>query len=159
MANGRDIYGRRNDSYAGTFTADLAKLTFAAGGTLDLPGLLVQQMTTNYTQQMSRVYELGSNNVYYVIGRAAGNMGINRIAGPKKLGRAFLDKYGNGCNAGTNVLQFSLIEGCDAQQGSAEKYTCNFVVITSISLAVSSQEVLVNSGIQAAFSAFEYDEQ
>jgi hypothetical protein len=155
-----DIFNRTPDTYGGAFTADSAKLTFSglAQGN-SLLGLLVQQMQASYQQPLTKVFELGSNAIYYIVGRTSGSLNINRISGPRKLGAAFYSKFADACQARTNTMQFAMLGGCgfDAAGNAQEQYTCNFVVITTLTIGVTSQDTIVNNGIQATFSSFLYD--
>ncbi len=43
-------------------------------------GLLAQQIQVGYSQQVNRFYEIGTNNVYMVRGRAEGQMSMSRVS-------------------------------------------------------------------------------
>ncbi len=110
-----DIFNRSTVNYGGSFAADGARVTFAGGGALQgnaNPGLLVQRMTFAYQQQVTRLYELSSNTIYYVGGRTAGDASMDRVLGPKALSQAFYAAYGDICNAASNTLQASLNAQC-----------------------------------------------
>lgn len=150
-----DLFSRSSDSFGGSFAADSAKLVFPGmGGEF---GMLVQQMQAQYSQQLSKIYEVGSNKFYYVAGRTTGGLNINRIDGPVKLGRTFLEKFGNVCNAGSNNMSFQLTSGCGAGGGSNTTYTAKFVVVQAVTIAVASQDMMINNGIQAMFGSFSYE--
>ncbi len=84
-----DIYSRTTDAYGGSFAADQGTLTFPAliGGKGSDAGFLIQNMQANYTQNVTRLYEIGSPNVYYVGGRTQGSASIQRVVGPRKVAR------------------------------------------------------------------------
>ena len=156
-----DTFNRNTDAFGGSFAADAAKVTFPAliGGQGADAGLLVQNMAANYTQQVTRLFEVGSPNVYYVGGRTAGNASVARVVGPRKIAKEFYLTYGDICRARTNTLHFSVSTGCDGdQQGFARaSYTAHFVVITTIGISVASQDMLINEQLGMMFSSFLYN--
>jgi hypothetical protein len=152
-----DIFNRNTDSFGGSFAADQAKVTFPAllGGNGADAGLLVQNMSMNYTQQVTRLFEVGSPKIYYVGGRTAGNATLARVVGPRKVAQAFYSTYGDICNARTNTLHFSVTTGCEGNASAA--YTAHFVVITSIGVSVAAADMLINEQLQMMYSSFLYD--
>jgi len=155
-----DIFNRSTDSFGGSFAADQAKVTFPAllGGGADA-GLLVQNMAANYSQQVTRLFEVGSPNIYYVGGRTSGSASIARVVGPKKIAAEFYSTYGDICNARTNTLHFSVETGCDGSQSGFARasYTCHFVVITTIAVSVAAADMLINEQLQMMYSSFLYN--
>jgi len=153
-----DIYNRVSDAYGGSFAADQARVTFPAlitGGS-DV-GLLMQSLQTTYSQQVTRLFELGSPSVYYVGGRTSGTASVQRIMGPKKLSASFYQTYGDVCRARTNSLHFSMVAGCDNQsEGTRAAYTCHFVVITTVAIGVTAGDMMINESLQMMFSSFLY---
>lgn len=156
-----DIYNRNTDSFGGSFAADQAKVTFPAliNGAGSDAGLLVQNMTANYTQQVSRLFEVGSPAVYYVGGRTAGQASIARIIGPKKIAKEFYSTYGDVCRARTNTLHFSVSTGCDGSSVNFARasYTAHFVVITTVGISLGAADMLINEQLQMMFSSFLYN--
>lgn len=156
-----DIYNRNTDTFGGSFAADQARVTFpalinAAGADA---GLLVQNMTANYTQQISRLFEVGSPAVYYVGGRTAGQASIQRIIGPRKIAKEFYSTYGDICRARTNTLHFSVSTGCDGTTTGFARasYTAHFVVITTVGVSLGAADMLINEQLQMMFSSFLYN--
>lgn len=152
-----DIFNRTTDVFGGTFAADQAQMTFPAldGGGSDA-GLLVMNMNVSYTQQLTRLYELGSPALYYVVGRTAGQAAVGRVVGPRKIAAAFYQTYGDACNAATNLLHFSMTTGCGGVAGSGASYTAMFVVVTTVGLAVNSTDMLISEQLSMVFSSFLY---
>jgi hypothetical protein len=84
-----DIFGyNRNPKPAAAFSTDNSVLTLASVGNSkgDASGLLVQNWNINYQQQVQEVFELGSNNLYWVKGRPVGQGTLARIIGSKGPG-------------------------------------------------------------------------
>jgi len=156
-----DIFNRTTDAFGGSFAADQAKITFPAltGGAGADAGLLIQNMGANYTQQVTRLFEVGSPNIYYVGGRTAGNATVQRVVGPKKIAREFYATYGDICRARTNTLHFSVATGCDVGTvGFARAaYTAHFVVVNSVAVNVAAADMLINENLAMMFSSFVYN--
>jgi hypothetical protein len=152
-----DIFNRDTDVFGGSFPADQAQVTFPAltGGGAD-SGLLMQNMQVSYTQQITRLYEVGSPAIYYVGGRTAGQFTVARVVGPHAIALAFYSTYGDVCNAATNTLNFSMTTGCGTTAGSQAAYTAHFVVIATVGLAVAAQDMLINEQLAGIFSSFLY---
>lgn len=157
-----DIFNRNTDTYGGSFAADQARVTFPAlanGAGADA-GLLVQNMGANYSQQVTRLFEVGSPAVYYVGGRTSGQASIQRIIGPKKIAKEFYSTYGDVCRARTNTLHFSVATGCDTTTAAGfarASYTAHFVVITTIGVNLGAADMLINEQLQMMFSSFLYN--
>ena len=176
----QEFFGRTASTFGGAFSADDALMTFPAitspNGTAqraEVP-LLLQQAGFNYQQQITRLYELTSNAVYYVAGRAQGTGQLNQVLGPVKLSQNFLRTYGAVCRAGTNVLHFSMAAGCrqaSPGQGGAgvgiaggrnwqdvHAFSANFVVLTSIALQIAAESMLIQQNIGMTIGTLEYED-
>ncbi len=154
-----DIYNRSTDAFGSSFAADQARMTFPAltGGGADA-GLLMQQMQASYTQQVTRLYEIGSPAIYYVGGRTSGQAQIGRVVGPRKIAAAFYSTYGDICNAATNTIHFSMTTGCNnTSTESRASYTAHFVVIVTVGLSVGAADMLINESLAMMFSSFLYN--
>lgn len=154
-----DIFNRTTDSFGGSFAADSAKITFPALANRAgaEAGLLVQNLSCSYQQQVTRLFEVGSPNIYYVGGRTAGQAGISRVIGPRKLAKAFYQTYGDVCNAATNTLQFSAVAGCGQRQGDRAAFVCKFVVIIQVGFTVTAADMMINESMSMMFSSFTYN--
>ena len=148
-----ELFTRAQNVFGGAFAADLGKLTFGEG----LTGTLVQNLNATYMQNVSRLYEVGNSGdaakVYYVGGRAQGQMGIARVVGPSVTVCDFYEKFGNVCNAGQNLVQLTLNPlACD--EGSLT-YNMKFVVLVQVGLSIAAQDMLVNENCSLMFSGLE----
>ncbi len=164
-----DIFGRASDAFGGAFAADAAKVTFAQdpgilgsgeglngfsnnGGV----GLLTQNLSFQYTQQVTRIYELGTNYSFYVAGRTQGSLSVGRILGPRPVALAFYQKYANVCDAATNHLDIELSAGCKVIgefQGQTYAFSLKFCVITSIGVSMTAQDMIINEQLQVMFGS------
>lgn len=150
-----DLFTRAQNEFGGAFSADLGKLTFGAG----LTGTLVQNLNATYMQNVSRLYEVGNTNkaakVYYVGGRAQGQMGLARVVGPAVVVAAFYAKFGDVCNAGDNIISLELDPlHCD---GDSLAYNMKFVVLVQVGLSIAAQDMLVNENCSLMFSGLEVE--
>ena len=130
-------------TYNGGFRADQLTLTFAGQ---DVSGFLVQNVQFSYTQQISMLYEIGSDNVYYVGGRAQGNATLARTIGPAPLAAAFIQNFNDLCNP--QDLNFDSSAGCNS---GGLNYTLEDAVLTTIAASVTSQETVINEQLQFIF--------
>jgi hypothetical protein len=100
-----DILGRKPSPYVGAFAAEESKLRIDG---IDGAGLLVQSLQVGYQQPVQPLFEVGSNNRYFIVGRAQGSMGIERVFGPQRLAEAILARLGNVCSGGSRVLNLEM---------------------------------------------------
>jgi len=166
----RDIFNRITDNFGGSFSADSATLIFPAmsvsGGAA--VGLLIQNLQLTYSQNVSRLYEVGSPRIYYVGGRTEGRGTIQRIIGPRQVTTQFLRKFGDVCAANNN-MEITLDTDCSSELNPFNQdaylspvagtdggisYVCYFVVITSVGFAIAAQDMVINSDTQFMFSNF-----
>src|SRR3954470_21030439 len=103
-----DVFARTQLNFGGAFAADTGLLS---GGTLT--GVMMQNLTLNYSQMISRIYEIGPAGqtpfVYYVGGRSQGNLGVGHVVGPALAMKAFYTSYSDVCSAGQNSISVNLI--------------------------------------------------
>lgn len=176
-----DVFSRSNDSYKGSFAADGAAITFpqfgmvgnagigglaAAGGAGALAaqpggaGLLVQNINLQYSQVITKVYELGTNNIYYIGGRTQGGMGMSRIIGPRPIQVSFYTKFGDICDAATNNIDISVRTGCPTTDGQSagsttqqSTWSAKFCVIQSLGMGVAAMDMVINEQLQLMFGS------
>ena len=173
----RDIFNRRTDVFGGSFAADEASLSFpnndasagsvgrstAEGGYAGDVGLLIQDLQTVYTQNDTRLFEVGRPAIYYVGGRTSGTATIGRVIGPRTIAEAFYTKFGDICQARTNTLEIGIKNGCGTSVNvspfeGVSTYTCHFCVVTSIGIGIRAADMMINETLQMMFSSFDYEE-
>jgi len=130
-------------TYNGGFRADQLTVTFA--GT-DVAGFLVQNIQFSYTQQITMLYEIGSENVYYVGGRAQGTATLGRVIGPAPLGAQFIQNFNDLCEP--QDITFDATQGC---VGGGTNYTLEDAVLTTISVSTTAQDIVINEQLQFIF--------
>ena len=142
-----DVFSR-DVSYGGAFSADGAKMTFAGFAA----GLLIQQVQWQYQQNISRLYEVGSADVYLVAGRTQGQVSLSRVLGPMAIMPTFYTQYGNVCNAAGNLLSFSGQAGCGGvASGTPMTIGINHVVIQQLGGSVQSADMVINETLAMMF--------
>jgi len=154
-----DIFGRLPPDFGGAFGADSAVVAFAVGpGGASIAGgvgLLTQSLQFKYTQQINRIYEVGSRAVFYVVGRTQGSAGVSRVLGPRPVLLAFYQAYGNACYAGQNVLLFQVASGCNlpGDTGAQLAFAMLGVVIVDLEVSVKADDMLVGEQLQLMYTA------
>lgn len=152
-----DVFSRKTDLFGGAFAADSSELYLP--GSSEATGLLVQQLQFTYAQQVTRLYEIGSQAIYYVGGRTNGDASINRVLGPKQLAVQFYQDYGDLCKAGTNTLQFKMSASCPtgAKTRADATLVLGMTVITQIGVTMTAQDMLINEQLRMMYSGLKYE--
>ena len=160
-----DVFSRKTDVYGGGFAADQCVISFPKigdnGGEI---GLLIQRLGITYQQQITRLYEVGHEAIYYVGGRTSGEIAVDRVIGPKVISVQFYTTYGDLCNARTNTLDLSVQTGCAPAGKSFDafstgvRYTAHMCVITSIGVTIAAQDMLINESLRIMTSNLQYQE-
>lgn len=151
------VFQGAGQQHAGSFSADMLRITFgtADGGTSAVAGHIVQSVQFNFTQQISLMFEMGTNNAYYIRGRAQGSAQLARVTGPASTAAAFVKYYSDVCNP--QDITFSSSAGCTTTTGTrtqnaqALTYNLKDTVISTLSAAVSAQDVVVNESLQMIY--------
>lgn len=169
-----DIFSRNISHFGGSFSSDNVVMTFPSVGEFTTAlnvgqgkGLLIQQMSVNYSQGVSKLYELGNPAIYYIGGRTDGTMQLSRVVGPTPVAVAFYTRYGDVCNAGSNMVDFTLKGGCNdalnTDRSFNQKYglavRVNFCVLTNLGLNINSNDVMVNESLGLMFGSLEYNSE
>ncbi len=152
-----DIFNRATPKFGGSFTSDGARLNFA--GDIDGAGLLIQNVSINFQQSITRVWELSSNTTYYIGGRTSGQMGITRILGPAPLSRVFYTRYGDVCEVSDgSVITLNFENDCtpdDGVVGLETTYQVRQPVITAIGVNMSAADMVISENVTMLFATLE----
>lgn len=153
----RDIF-QREQRYRGSFTAEDTIMTIGgfAPGEGDV-GLLVQQVQANYVQNISRIYDLTENAVYFVGGRTQGAAGMQKVIGPTALTQTFYQKYGSVCDMGDNDITLSGEMGCGSQGQSTQRLVLRNCVINSFAFNVTAADALIAENTQIVFNQLGFE--
>ena len=142
-----DIFSR-TVNYGGAFSADGVTVTFGPFGA----GMLVQNISYSYQQAITRLYEVGSPDLYLVAGRTQGQNQLSRVLGPSAILPTFYAQYGDVCNAAGNSIAFSAVMACGAGgTGTPITITMNHCVINQLGVSVSAQDMIVNESLSMIY--------
>lgn len=153
-----DLFTTSEVNYGGAITSQKGII----GGSAAALGILMQNMQLQYSQQVTRLYELGvagaTTNAYYVAGRAQGQLTAAHVIGPNVALKAYYDKYSDVCKAKDNNIDLNLTPNLCQTTGTTGqlKYTCKNCVLTQIGMSVSVQDYLINENSTLMFIGLEY---
>jgi len=173
MAEAKPMFGREKTAIGGVFTSDKAKLQFGQCPDGTVTGVLVQGFNFTYSQQITRLYEIGTDGadntkIYYVGGRTQGAAQFNRVIGPNASIVDMYACYGNVCRACGNHITLQLTE-TDCSDGIAEEcdelgnsggvdYVLRYAVITQVGVSLTAQDMIINETVQLMFSGLTYQQ-
>lgn len=143
-------FGKTQD-HKGTFRAEDLKMTFAGGSG---EGALVQQANFTVNRTVNFLYEIGSNNIYYVGNRRQGQAQLVRVVGGASNFKTMVTKYGDMCQPADLNLQGS--GGCGGVSSNVT-YVLKKATLTSIGASVTAQEIIVNENLGFICSDIEYN--
>lgn len=174
-----DIYGRTPLNYGGGFRHDGASLSIStvggvgggaaggvgqgAAGNLGL-ALIVQQFSVAYQKRLTKIFEFGNPNFYFVEGPPDGQMQIDNLVGPKGLVLTFARVLGDVCAVEKNLLRLGFGTGCgnntaqaaiERAAGAAAALLMRFALVDTISLSGEAQTALVRSQARLMFGSLE----
>jgi ketosteroid isomerase-like protein len=136
----KDIF-KRDSSIGAPFSADDTEFIFVGG---EAQTMIVQSMTVNYRQNVTRLWEIGSDKQYFVSGHQEGDANMARVVGPKPINSAFMQQYGDVCNVQENSITFVVKGDCSTEGG---RIKVSGVVITQVSYSVRAQDMVVNEQV------------
>lgn len=155
-----ELFKRTDVDFGGAMTSEKGMLVPNKG----LTGVLMQNVGLQYSQNVTRLYEIGKagekSKVYYISGRSSGQFSAGHIVGPGVAMKEFYDNFSDVCEAGTNDIELKLgpnICGANAA-GRQIAYNAKFCVLVSIGVSTSAQEFIINQQAQLMFSGMEYNE-
>jgi hypothetical protein len=101
-------YNRQVHKSGQVISSQSALISF--GDDSDKTVTLAQNVTVNYAHRVEPVYELGSDDVFYVTGQPSGTMAISRSVGAEGL----LQSFGSSSQCNLNTINIDLNEevGC-----------------------------------------------
>ena len=146
-----DIFGFNNVTSGSVFSSDEGHLTI---GNLDSGAnvLLIQNWQVQYSQNITPMYEIGSNRVFWSRAHAAGSLSIGRIVSHEDV----LGQLSNGCRATNMTITASngLCNGEDIAGGHI-KLLLKGVVLVGVGWSGQVQQAHINENMQAYFAGLE----
>ena len=148
-----DIYGA-SAKLGGIFKGTSVALVLGGGGEA-AKGSLVQNVNISYTRNINRIWELGSEDTYFIIGHSEGQAQMSQIHG--KSDTDILDKLGDACKALESVLTLdgraSLCEG-----DATFKLVMQGPVVTNRTFAVEAGQFVFTKQAALMFSGLSKSE-
>lgn len=155
-----DIFGyKRSPKPKGVFSTEDSMLTF---GSVTSPiGYLVQQWQIQYQQQVTELFEIGSNELYWAKGRPSGGGQIGRVIGDVDAdspGKGFFPAAAYDLCQGGVLLRLTAKSGActtgpgfsaGVKQVSVDMDGC---VVTSIGFSMRVADVMLNEQIAWRFA-------
>jgi len=135
-----DILGR-TATVGEPFSADDTELLFVGASS---QSLVVQQLGITYQQNITRLWEIGTDKQYFVSGHQEGGMTMARVVGPKPLVGEFLTQYGDVCNIQSNHITLWVKGSCGTEAGQIKATGC---VVTRVAYSINAQDMVINESV------------
>lgn len=155
-----DLFTRTEVDWGGAMHAQKGIIVPNRG----LTGVLMQNFSLQYQQQVTRLYELGRSKektkVYYVGGRANGSLSAAHVIGPGVSMKTFYDNFGDVCKAQKNDCTIELTPSvCEENPTPTSnlKYNAKYCVLVGIGLSVSASDFVINENSQLMFSGLDFE--
>lgn len=143
-----DIFNAKG-GIGGIFKGTTVALTLGGGSQ---KGALVQNINLTYNRNVSRIWELGSDDTYYIIGHTEGQAGMSKIVGPSD--NDILDQLGDACTAKDKTLNLTgTSDNCDGPGQFSLKATGP--VLTSRGFSADANQFIITSQASFMFSGLE----
>lgn len=110
--------------------------------TLGSKAVLVQQFQFTVNRTVNFLYEIGSNNVYYVGNRRQGQCQLTRVMAGNGQFTQIIQQYGNMCQPKNMQLAGTACKG-----GGRVRYQVKDATLTSIGASVTAQDVVINENL------------
>lgn len=149
-----DIFGRNISKNGAVFVSEEALMTLSNAGELGV-GALVQNVEIQYQQTFNMLFELGSNNIYPIMGRPQGSLTIGRIVGEGGFSESFFDTCGGGSTISIHAKQGTCGPGPGG--GGTVGVTMHSVFVTNYGVTMNTGDLMVKENVQATFLALTKD--
>lgn len=146
------VFGGDPQAVKGAIKAEHVKLTGFGSR-----GAVVQQMQISFERSMNMIYEIGSNDVYFVGDRRRGTIQGSRVVAGSGDFKKMIEKYGDMCKANSNNLSLEAQSGsCAGGGGGTLTYNCKGVVLTTIGASVTAQDIVITENVGFQFVELNY---
>lgn len=135
--------------HVGSFRAE--DLTLKAGG---VAAALVQSCQFNCQRTVNMMYEIGTNNVYYVGNRRQGNVQMSRVIAASDSLRKIIQDYSDICDPKTLELDVSGAGGNKCVK-SKRNYKMHHSLITVLGGSVQAQDSILTENMTFMFADLE----
>jgi len=166
MAN--SIFGANSQGkYKGAFSTSLGSaLTFnSAVDSL----MLIQNIQVSHQQPVQPLFEVGSNNRYYVVGKASGTFSATQILGFGDAALKQVTSLANPCDGDRTLKLVLKSPFCEigaalvdpnstaARNGPSLTLNLTGVLLSSVGFSIAAQDNLINSQLQGIMTDLDYD--
>lgn len=144
MAN---MLGRTDAGFGGGVSSKSARLVIGVNDTnteVAKGEFLVQSFSAQYSQNITQVFELQSEKVYYATARAQGQANLSTVFGPKPATFTMYSDLADPCRV--NNIVYSTDIGCDSSNPSqvrTVKRTANRFTLQQYGFSVAVGDMLV----------------
>ena len=146
-------------TYAGAFFTSAGSGIKFGGANLHL----VQNLSTSMQQPITPLYEIGSNNRYYVVGKSSGNFTIAQILGFRSAGGGKdvfeqIKDMADPCKPKDLTLIYPS-SNCDSKggkSGSPLEINLTGVLVQSVQITQQAQDNLVTANVTGMFTNLTY---
>lgn len=153
-----DVFAHTDLAWGGAFVADMGLVQDAHG----LVGVLMQGLSLQYSQNISKIYEVGRQNqkpkFYLVGGRSTGSLGAQHVVGPGVAMGQYYRTFSDVCAADQNGITLNLNSTQGGCAGGAVTYTAKYCVLASIGINTNSNDLIINHSSNLTFSNLAYTE-
>jgi len=157
-----DMFGRET-VLGGVMSAEATRINFS--NVTNNAGLIMQQLQLEYKQNVTRLYALEDAKVYFVAGRTEGVFTVQHVVGPQGLLKAFIEKYGDVCKIGDEVLKVGTFVGCGTSNDVAtpkdtkpSSIILKAPVLTAFGLQMQAGNMVIASTLTGMFVSMEIEE-
>lgn len=160
---GTDLFGyNRNPKPQGVFSSSESFLKFGnAGGAAsdvnNLLGALVQSWNVTYQNNVTEIFELGSDAIYWVKGRPTGSGSIARIIGFKNI-LLFPPSAWDACLGGCTMEIEASPGACPNTTVTKITLSLGGVIVTQVGFDASVADTRINEGISFRFATLSVPE-
>lgn len=152
-----DIFGL-DPKVNGVFSGTNFKLTLGGSSASSAAGALIQSFQVGYARQVSRIYELGSRNQYYIEGNTEGQGTVAGIVGPTALVDNIFKNLVDICQTRNNTLTLAAgnkICGFDAGTSNDTSIKLKYCTATNLTMGGSAQNFVFNRAYGLMFASLE----
>lgn len=148
------LFQAATSKLAGAMKSDDVFLNFGGADTA-----LTQTINISFSQNITRLYEIGSlNRMYYIGGRAQGQLSLGRVIGPAIVVAEFYEKFGDVCSTASNTIAMTISRCAQIGVGAQDvRFYAKYCSLLQVGISASAQELIVNEQCGLMFSALEYD--
>jgi hypothetical protein len=147
-----DIF-RAGGAVGGVYKGTLVALVI--GGETAAKGSLVQSITIDYNRQVNRVWELGSEDTYFILGHTDGAAQLNKIVG--QADTDILERLADACEAINQTISVSSTAGGIGEQCEGDNLdfdlTISGPILNRRSFAISADNFLITENATIMFAA------